>query len=145
MFNWLHHILEPHCPDCKEEKQENKVCYSCETLKSLLDTANYEKTQLLNALLAARNPTPLAKEEVVIPQAIPPRNLHWNARRQLLEAEDRKKAALLREKEEESKKLRVAADIPRAASGGVAVTLPNTSTEESIANLEKELGIEEGA
>lgn len=78
-----------------ELTQENKICASCETLKLQLEIANYEKQQLLNRLLAP----PVTEERPVAPEpttVLRPRNVPWAVRRQMLEREDRIKAATLR-------------------------------------------------
>lgn len=115
LSKWLHHVLNPHCPDCRDEYEESKVCNSCEILKSQLTIINAEKATLLAKLI--EKPT----EEVVqrpneeskpIPQMLP-----WRVRQQMLEREDREKAKLLK-------------DAPKP-------TKPQTTEE-----LERELGVD---
>jgi len=88
------------------------VCETCEVLRAQLDESNRERKELLNRLLIKDTPEPLpVKEEELRPvqsQFIP-----WKVRQQMLEAEDRKKAQLMRDKAKE------------------------------IAELEKELGVKE--
>jgi len=67
-------------------------CNSCETLRNQLDVVNFEKKQLLDRLL---NPIQLEKSEPVEYEPIPNKNIPWNVRRQMLEAEDREKKRLL--------------------------------------------------
>lgn len=84
MWNWLREWYEIREVRCK----------SCETLIKQLEIANYEKKQLLDRIL--EKPTIIEKSptnEVIIP----PRNVPWNVRRQMMEAEDREKARLMRE------------------------------------------------
>ncbi len=91
--NWIHRLFNPHCPDCKEEREDSMVCESCETLKQQLEIANYEKKQLMDRIL--EKPALESKpelREVTVPRAVP-----WPVRRQMLEAEDREKARLMRE------------------------------------------------
>jgi len=92
MSTWFHKLLNPHCPDCKEERENSKVCASCETLKIQLESVNHEKNKLLDRLL-----TPPIVETVVQPvrEITAPVNIPWNVRRQMLEREDREKAKLL--------------------------------------------------
>src|SRR5262245_60112860 len=134
---WLHHLLEPHCPVCIAEREDNKVCQSCETLKTQLEIANYEKKQLLDSLLRPREPD--MQVALQIPKEVFPRSIPWRVRQQMLEAEDRKTAEMLRAKEEES--LKLAKDTPRGESGGLKVTIPDTP--QTVDELEKELGIAE--
>ena len=94
---FFHELFTPHCPECQNEIQ---VCQSCETLKQQLEIVNYEKRELLNKLI--REPEPLAQPDFsqMRPKAVP-----WNVRRQELEAEDRRKAQIIREKEKELKSI----------------------------------------
>ena len=94
----IHHILEPHCPDCHsqaiEEREESKTCSSCETLIRQLEIANHEKQLLLDRLL--KEPT------VELPKSLPdkydpPRQIPWAVRRQMLEAEDRRRAQIMKQ------------------------------------------------
>lgn len=91
--NWIHRLFNPHCPDCKEEHEDSKVCQSCETLRQQLEIANHEKKQLMDRILA--KPEPESKPE--FREVTKPRNVPWPVRRQMLEAEDREKARLMRE------------------------------------------------
>lgn len=108
---FFHQLFHPHCTHCMEieqrkmeierltylekrnESKEDAVCESCETLKLQLEIANYEKDRLLNRLLE--------KPEVVeskAPQEMSkPRMISWKVRQQMLEAEDRKRAQIMRE------------------------------------------------
>lgn len=104
MFKWLHHLLSPHCSHCAEELERSRVCSSCEVLKSQLEIANHEKEQLLDRLV-----NPPIKHEPEIDtskiEPIKPRTIPWAIRKQMLEAEDKEKVRLekqrLRELEEE--------------------------------------------
>lgn len=93
MFLWLHHLLNPHCPECREEREDTRICQSCETLKSQLEIANLEKQKLLDRLL--EKPQPEIPREPV--QVTRPVHVPWNVRRQMLEAEDRRKAQLMKQ------------------------------------------------
>jgi len=92
MINWIHHLFNPHCEHCREEREESRVCPSCETLKSQLESVNHEKNKLLDRLL-----TPPVVETVVQPvrEITAPVNIPWNVRRQMLEREDRERAKLI--------------------------------------------------
>lgn len=112
MINWLHKFFYPHCPECIAEREQSEICYSCETLRIQLEIANNEKKQLLSKLID-KPIEPLVERSAEIPIS---KNIPWNVRRQMLEAEDRQKARIIAEKNREMK-----------------------STEE----LEKEIGITE--
>jgi hypothetical protein len=78
----------------RESELNPKICESCETLKHQLEISNHEKKQLLDRLLEKPEPV----KEVVrneTPMMLP-RNIPWNVRRQMLEAEDREKARVLK-------------------------------------------------
>jgi len=119
MISWLHKLLNPHCPHCKADEEDNRVCQSCETLKMQLAIVNAEKQRMLEALLDKPKPN-IEPQKVEIPQEVKPRMMTWNMRRQMLEAEDKKTAEIMRKIEEDRAKLKPA----------------KTSNE-----LEKELGV----
>lgn len=87
MFNWIREYLEI--------KKEFRVCESCETLKQQLAIANIEKSQLLTRLLEKSEPE-IKSIQTEEPKVIRP-HMPWTARRQMIEAEDRERARLLRE------------------------------------------------
>lgn len=95
MFKWLHHLFNPHCPDCI------RVCDSCETLRSLLNIEKNEKQKLLDIIIERNTP----KEHEVPPEVkledITQRHIPWRVRQQALEAEDRAKARILKQRTEE--------------------------------------------
>jgi len=93
MSNWIHRLLNPHCPHCAEEYERDMVCPSCEILKQQLDVANLEIRRLLDKILEKPQPESIKPP----PEITPPRNVPWSVRRQMLEAEDREKARLMRE------------------------------------------------
>jgi len=135
MINWIHHLLEPHCPFCADEREMRRVCQSCETLKHQLEVANYEKKILLNQIIELNKPQiPIPPTQTMLNlDEIRPKTVPWNVRRQMLEEEDRKKAQVLRAVADEAKK---ATEVKRGPSGGVEVNI-----DDSITQLEKELGI----
>lgn len=144
MLKWIHHLLEPHCPDCASEAQDKSICHSCETLKHQLEIANFERKQLLETVLKLSQPTSqLSIQDTVTPEMVRPRTVPWNVRRQMLEEEDRKQAQLIRESAERNAKLAKAVD--RGPSGGLTTIIGDKTQEESINKLEKELGIENPA
>lgn len=131
MIKWIHHLLEPHCLHCREEAEDKNVCKSCETLKAQLEIANFEKRQLMDAVLKMGNPQPIiSTPETIAPEALRPRTIPWAVRKQMLEAEDRKQAALMK-----------AAVGERGASGGLKAEVNSESQAKSINKLEAELGI----
>lgn len=125
MFHWLHHLFNPHCQYCKEAEEDNRVCESCETLKTQLSIANNEKRELLNQIMLLTRPAENQSSPPVDYEKVKPKMMTWNVRRQMLEAEDRKAAQILAEqkkKDAERAKIKTSADIEQ---------------------LEKELGITE--
>lgn len=136
MLKWIHRLLEPHCPQCAEER----VCNSCETLRHQLDNANYEKRQLMDVVV--RLTFPSQQEQVPKsdePKAIQPKGtLAWKIRRGLLEAEDRRQAQIMREATERER-TNVAKEPERGPSGGIAAVIEDK--KQSIEELEKELGV----
>jgi hypothetical protein len=147
MFNWLQEYLSIRYQFKRQklEMQENAlICKSCETLKMQLEIANYERKQMLDALIKPSQPQPVT--ESAPPQSIRPHSIPWAVRKQMLEAEDRKKFQVIEEQrrnDEALAKAAVAKAVPRGESGGLSVVIPDVSTEDSIKALEDELGIEE--
>jgi hypothetical protein len=100
MIKWLHHLLNPHCQECRLERE----CASCETLRILLEQERHEKSQLLKMIIELNKPptdAPMNTEEL---GPIRPKLMPWRVRQQYLEEEDRKKAQILREKTAELEK-----------------------------------------
>ena len=94
LLKLIHHLLNPHCPDCLNERHESKICQSCETLEKQLEISNFEKRELLNKLL--KEPEPIVPTE--LPKAYTmPKTIPWRVRQQMLEREDREKARLMRQ------------------------------------------------
>lgn len=90
MFAWLRELLEIRA----EFRERKKICPSCEALKEMLATANYEKKQLFDKLMLEK--PPVVDEKPPEMTQVQPRMIPWRVKRQLLEQEDRKKAELLR-------------------------------------------------
>jgi len=100
-IRWIHHLLNPHCPDCLEKAR----CESCETLKIQLEIANYDKKQMLDTILSFTRPVvteaPVEREiEPIRPKTVP-----WSVRRRMVEAEDRESARLMKQKQAEIEEL----------------------------------------
>jgi len=92
MLKFLHHLFNPHCEDCRLERE----CKNCEVLRSLLEAEKFEKKQLLNAILE-RDKLAVAEMPSEI-KPIMPKQVPWAIRRQMLESEDKKAAELLKAK-----------------------------------------------
>jgi len=92
MSNWIHRYFNPHCPHCKEELEYARVCLSCETLRTQLEISRLENKRLLDKILI--EPTPVTSPVMMEPTR--PINVPWNVRRQMLEAEDRERAKLMK-------------------------------------------------
>lgn len=79
-------------------------CNTCEVLRAQLDESNRERRELLNRLLEPTKSEPLSTptEEM---KPIQPQFIPWRVRQQMLEAEDHKKAQLMKDKAVEIEKL----------------------------------------
>ena len=98
MLKWIHHLLEPHCAECRLEAEEKKICQSCEALKLQLDAVNYEKRQLLQSVLELAKPAQIEERQPHVDyEAIKPKSVPWLVKRQMLEEEDRAKAKVISE------------------------------------------------
>lgn len=131
MFKWIHHILEPHCPDCKAEREESKVCKSCESLLHQLEMANYDKIKLIETISKMAHPEQTTAPAPVRYDPIKPHSIPWKVKQQQLEAEDRKTFQLLKEKQREEELLK-----------NKPATLELDKRVRSVEELEKELGVE---
>ena len=81
-----------------------RTCEACEILREQLHSSEAERKDLLHRLLDKDKPEPLpAKQEEMEP--IKSQFVPWRVRQQMLEAEDRKKAQLMKDKELEINKL----------------------------------------
>lgn len=95
MWTWLHHILEPHCPDCREEREEAKVCQSCEVLKHQIEMLNYTQRELIKTLAEFNRPEPIVTHNQQEFEPVRPKTIPWQVKRQLLEEEDRARAKVI--------------------------------------------------
>lgn len=112
LFEFFHHMLNPHCPDCRMEHE----CKNCQTLRDLLEAERYNNKQLLNSLLehvsGPKEEAPkLTEDYKPVSNSLP-----WRVRQQMLEENDREKARIIREQAQNTHSL-------------------------STAELEKELGV----
>jgi hypothetical protein len=142
MLKWLHHLFNPHCVECDREKEMWDVCPSCETVKMQLAIANAEKRQLLETILALTKPAEVQQHvpnEVKL-ENVSTKGLLWNVRRQMLEAEDKIKAEVIRKERATAEEIRKAAVTnPTPEPSPKVVNIDDRS--QSIEQLEKELGI----
>jgi len=90
LIDWLHHLFNPHCGLCG--------CKNCEVLKQLLETEKYENKQLLQWILDLNKPNENVSIPLEMPIEIKPKNIPWSVRQNMLEAEDRKRAQILRDR-----------------------------------------------
>lgn len=132
-IKWIHHLLNPHCPDCRQEKEEiyerkehERACSSCEILRQQLAFANETNRHLIESITRKENDSPPSAEA---PNIVKPAFIPWRVRRQQLEAEDRVAAETLRKKKEE------------IAAGLQAVK--SVPEDEDIKELEREMKIVE--
>ena len=74
---------------------EPTQCNTCEVLRSELENSNRERKELLSRLLDRDQPK-AEKEDREEYKPIQPQFVPWRVRQQMLEAEDRKRAELMR-------------------------------------------------
>jgi len=82
----------------------DEPCEACEILRDQLHKSEVERRELLQRLLDKDKPEPLVKETDA-PVPIQPSYTPWRVRQQMLEAEDRQKAKLMRDRVQEIEKL----------------------------------------
>lgn len=80
-------------------------CAACEILKESLSIERQLNKVLLQKLLEKGNSEPSLVQEKEAYEPIKPQFTPWRVRQQMLEAEDRKKAQLMRDKQVEIEKL----------------------------------------
>lgn len=94
---FFHEFLNPHCEDCIQEDLNNPLV---EELKLELANIRRERDRLLDYVLLKSEPqieyNPSEDLEPIQPKTVP-----WKIRKHMLEAEDSKKAALIRKNKEE--------------------------------------------
>jgi len=110
--------------------ERKSYCKSCEILKEQLALANHDKRVLMERFVLTKPEMPAILTET--PQAIQPKIVPWRVQRELLEAEDRAKAATIRRQQEDAKKAN--------KTGELSDTVENHSI--SVSELEKELGVQ---
>jgi hypothetical protein len=99
--HWLHHLFNPHCEQCAlvaQEKLELELtraeCKSCEMLRSELDRLNRRYDALLERVLTP--PQAPIEEEKELTEFKPRGPMPWRERKKILEADDRKRAEIMR-------------------------------------------------
>ena len=80
-------------------------CNVCEVLRSQLDKVESERRELLQKLLAQSEPPPSSQEREKELRPILPQHVPWRVRQQMLEAEYRAQARLMKEKQKEISEL----------------------------------------
>lgn len=93
LVHWFHHLFDPHCTLCLEEKR----CESCETLHLLLDEERSEKRKLIEQIIELTKPTPPIQEKTIENKQPINSHMSWKVKRQILEDEDRAKARIIKE------------------------------------------------
>jgi hypothetical protein len=99
-MNWFHKLLNPHCEHCRDESRENKVCLSCETLKSELAAVRFQNEQLMKNILEIVHPAPVPlveRKEVEFKPLV----TSWRVKQQMLQENDRLAAAAMKAKKAE--------------------------------------------
>jgi len=129
LIKFFHQLFNPHCEHCVQDKLENKVCESCEILKTQLEIANFEKSRILEALLHKDDiqlPVQIGAENL---QPVRPRHVPWKIRKAELEENDRVQKEL-RDK------------VEKVVEQDNAISSVQPATIKSVEELERELAIE---
>lgn len=102
---FFHELLNPHCPDCIKQRQEeleqkeldrevSAICKTCEILKLELGQANNRINQLLDKVIPSKDetlPVQTSAQQIIQTRVIP-----WTVKKQQLEQASREKAAALK-------------------------------------------------
>jgi len=134
MLKFLHHLFNPHCEQCELDLRELDRCKSCETLQSALDQANREKHDLLNTILRLSSGTKQVEDKPYEPnlEEVKPRQVPWRVRQAQLEAEDRRSAQILKDKQKEIDDTKVAAKFTVKVETTPSVTDAIDELEEEV-------------
>ncbi len=113
MLKWIHHLFNPHCPECKLDRQDEQFNPLVETLRSELASARHQNEQLIKQIIALTSPIIAAPitESQQAPVPLDAKTIPWRVKRQMLETEDRQKAEVLRRKNEELNELEKELDL----------------------------------
>jgi len=93
---FFHEFLNPHCEHCMEKERDEKVCDSCETLKSQIARLQFENDKLLDRILEKPKEVEVKVDTSELKPITPRGALNWRVKQQMLEAEDRERAKLLK-------------------------------------------------
>lgn len=101
MWNWLHHLFNPHCQECLIEKESS--CKSCEILKQELALSHAREQKYIDALL-------VQEDKELVPQELPKPIISaykpWRVKQAELENEEKKRAVdLMNRRTKEIEKL----------------------------------------
>lgn len=99
LLNWYRDWLE------LKKEYKTKVCESCETLKIQVEQLRYDNERLVNRVL--EKPEPIREPSLPSGDMKPIGNkfTSWRMRQQMLEAEDRQRAKILKDRDTEIKDL----------------------------------------
>lgn len=134
MWNWLR---EFYAVRTAYKQSQEKPCPSCEVLKVQLERANYEREHLINRLLLPPVQPPETKP-IPVTQPQSGRHIPFRVKQQLLEAESREEARILRKHKEDMEKAAVASVISKPADSS---HIDQIITSPQVEELERELGI----
>lgn len=103
--------MNPHCLECVQEEELKRVCPTCQVLGLQLSQSQDMNRELLRELFKKDEPIIQLKE----PEIIEPKqtNMPWKVRREILEAEDREKARLMKQAKEEASVTNTISDMER--------------------------------
>lgn len=97
IIKFFHQLFSPHCPHCKLDDEDDKICNNCEYLRMMIAQLQKKNERLLNNIL---NDTPKVNTNVDEPIPLPVNlggHIPWRVKRQQIEADDRARASKLRE------------------------------------------------
>lgn len=130
MIKWLHHLLNPHCIECRE----NDRCKQCEILERQLEVERARQDILLSRLTNGQVVNQVVESETE-PSELKPlpmgrrRHIPYAVKQQMIEAEDEKGLKTLIDKYEEIRKLNMNASIDE-----IEKELMETNVLEPVAN-----------
>lgn len=141
MWEWLHHLFNPHCVQCREEEfvraerirlenveyedREDKrnACRTCQVYEMVNAQLLADNQRLLDIILHGKEVEQLEQNSNVaqtVPQTIQP-PVNWRERRRILEQESRETARVLHEQQESLLKARDVVELEKSLQVDIPV------------------------
>lgn len=133
MFNFFHRLMNPHCEHCHNQELENKVCQSCDTLQQENHRLILANERLLAALIDKNVPKPEPATDMSEIKPIHTGRMSFRQQKQILEAESRESARILRNRIQE-----IEAEVYQIPKEELVPVVPLPPSEPVLNNTEED-------